>query len=35
MFNFLDCEEKSWDSGGIFDIRIAKDFYPLDFLLWN
>ena len=23
-FNFLDCEKKSWDSGTIFDIRIAK-----------
>ena len=20
-FNFLDCEEKSWDSGAIFDLR--------------
>ena len=27
MFNFLDCEEKSWDSGAIFDIRIAKSFH--------
>ena len=26
-FNFLDCEEKSWDSEAIFDIRIAKDFH--------
>ena len=25
-FDFLDCEEKSWDSGDIFDIRIAKCF---------
>ena len=23
---FLDCEEKSWDSGAIFCIRIAKGF---------
>ena len=22
--DFLDCEEKSWDSGAIFCIRIAK-----------
>ena len=22
-FDFLDCEEKSWDPGDIFDIRIA------------
>ena len=27
MFDFLDPEEKSWDSGGIFDIRIAKGFH--------
>ena len=26
-FDFLDCEEKSWDSEAIFDIRIAKDFH--------
>ena len=26
-FDFLDCEEKSWDSGAIFDIRIAKGFH--------
>ena len=26
-FNFLDCEEKSSDSGAIFDIRIAKSFH--------
>ena len=25
-FDFLDCEKKSWDSGAIFDIRIAKKF---------
>ena len=25
-FSFLNCEEKSWDSGDIFYIRIAKDF---------
>ena len=25
-FDFLDCEKKSWDSGAIFDIRIAKSF---------
>ena len=24
--NFLDCEEKSWNSGAMFDIRIAKGF---------
>ena len=27
MFNFLDCEDKSWDSGAIFYIRIAKAFH--------
>ena len=26
-FDFLDHEEKSWDSGTIFDIRIAKSFH--------
>ena len=26
-FDFLDREEKSWDSGGIFDITIAKGFH--------
>ena len=26
-FDFLDCEEKSWSSGAIFDIRIAKTFH--------
>ena len=26
-FDFLDCEEKSWNSGSIFDIRIAKGFH--------
>ena len=26
-FNFVDCEEKSWDSGAIFDIRIANCFH--------
>ena len=26
MFDFLDSEEKSWDSGGMFYIRIAKGF---------
>ena len=26
-FDFLDCEEKSWDSGTIFYIRIAKGFH--------
>ena len=26
-FDFLECEEKSWDSGGIFYIRIAKSFH--------
>ena len=26
-FDFLDCEEKSWDSGAIFNIRIAKGFH--------
>ena len=25
-FDFLDYEEKSWNSGAIFDIRIAKGF---------
>ena len=27
MFDFLDCEEKSWDSGALFDIRIARGFH--------
>ena len=26
-FDFLDCEEKSWDSGAIFYIRIARSFH--------
>ena len=26
-FNFLDCEKKSWNSGAIFYIRIAKGFH--------
>ena len=26
-FYFLDCEEKSWDSGAAFDIRIAKGYH--------
>ena len=26
-FDFLDCEEKSWDSGAIFYIRTAKGFH--------
>ena len=26
-FDFLDCEENLWDSGAIFDIRIAKSFH--------
>ena len=26
-FDFLDYQEKSWDSGSIFDIRIAKGFH--------
>ena len=26
-FDFLDCEEKSWDSGAIFYITIAKSFH--------
>ena len=26
-FDFLDCEEKSWDSEAIFWIRIAKGFH--------
>ena len=25
--DFLDCEEKTWDSGAIFYIRIAKSFH--------
>ena len=25
-FNFFNCKEKSWDSGAIFFIRIAKVF---------
>ena len=27
VFDFLGCEEKSWDSGAIFDIEIAKSFH--------
>ena len=26
-FGFLDCEDKSWDSGAIFDITIANGFH--------
>ena len=26
-FNFLNCEEKSWDYGAIFYIRVAKGFH--------
>ena len=26
-FDFLNCEEKSWDSGATFYIRIAKGFH--------
>ena len=26
-FHFLACEEKSWDSGAIFNIKIAKGFH--------
>ena len=26
-FDFLDCEERLWDSGTIFDLRIAKGFH--------
>ena len=26
-FDFLDCDEKSWDSGAIFYLRIAKGFH--------
>ena len=26
-FDFLNCEDKSWDSGAIFDITIAKGFH--------
>ena len=25
-FDFLDCDENSWNSGAIFDVRIAKGF---------
>ena len=32
-FHFLDCEEKSWDSGGAFDIRIAKVFHLQEFCI--
>ena len=28
VLNFLNFEEKSWDSGAIFDIRISKGFHP-------
>ena len=27
VFDFLNCEEKSWDSGTMFYIRIAKRFH--------
>ena len=27
MFDFLKCEEKSWDSGAIFYVRVAKGFH--------
>ena len=27
MLDFLHCEEKSWNSGAIHDIRIAKGFH--------
>ena len=27
MFNFLKCEEKYWNSGAIFYVRIAKGFH--------
>ena len=27
VFDFLNCEERSWDSGAIFNIRIAKGFH--------
>ena len=27
MFDFLDCEENSGNSGAIFEIRIAKGFH--------
>ena len=26
-FDFLDCEEKSWDSGAMIYIRIGKGFH--------
>ena len=26
-FDFLDCVEKYWNSGAIFDIRMAKGFH--------
>ena len=26
-FDYLHCEEKSWDSVAMFDIRIAKGFH--------
>ena len=26
-FDFLDCEENSWNSEAVFDIRIAKVFH--------
>ena len=26
-FDFLDCEEKYWNSGALFHIRIAKGFH--------
>ena len=26
-FDFLYCEEKSWNSGAIFDIKITKGFH--------
>ena len=32
-FDFLDGEEKSWDSGAIFDTRIAKRFHVQEFCI--
>ena len=32
VFIFLNCEEKSWDSGAIFYIRIAKGFHLQEIL---
>ena len=34
-FNFLICEDKAWDSGAIFDMRIAKGFHLQKFCIYK